>query len=519
MGCSGPDRSALASAGLLTALLLGGAGLAMLQGAAAQGPAGAGLRGADPAAGALPAAASTPDSRAPLPTLARPADPAASQSRRARLRVRRSRPPTVAPVRAIVRPPIVNPRVVPEIQPPLVGLPDTPLQALAVRRRRPAADDPYGPLGLRVGNVNLYPAIEQSLGYDTNPNRANKGLARGSFVSRSDAELRLQSDWSAHELTGFLRGGYSAFERVPEADRPDGEGQVGLRIDASRDTALDAEGHFRIDTVRPGSPELNARVVERPIFATEGGSAGVSQRFNRLQIGLRGGVDRLDYEDARLTSGTVLDQSDRNQTRTALRLRAGYELKPGMVPFLEGYVDRRDYDRRVDSAGFRRSSDGIGVKLGTSVELTRLVTGEVSAGVEERHYEDRRLGTLRGPIVDAAIIWQATPLTQVRLRGSRRLEETTIPSANGVVTDQAILEVQHDLRRNLSLVAAFTFFHNDYQGVRLREDGYAATARVEYRLNRHVALRASYTHERLDTSVLGGDYTADVFLVGLRFQR
>jgi hypothetical protein len=87
-----------------------------------------------------------------------------------------------------------------------------------------------------------------------------------------------------------------------------------------------------------------------------------------------------------------------------------------------------------------------------------------------------------------------------------------------VLFSRATLEVQHDLRRNLSLIGAITVSDADYRGVDLREEGFAGSVKLDYRLTRSVALRASFTHERLKSSGEGSDYTANVYLVGLRFQ-
>ena len=88
----------------------------------------------------------------------------------------------------------------------------------------------------------------------------------------------------------------------------------------------------------------------------------------------------------------------------------------------------------------------------------------------------------------------------------------------GALVSRATLEVQHDLRRNVSLIAAVTVSEADYRGIALREDGFAGSLRLDYRLTRSVALRASFTHERLKSTDHGSDYTANVYLVGLRFQ-
>jgi hypothetical protein len=438
---------------------------------------------------------------------------------------KRSRPPTAKIVRPRVREPIVGLRLRPdaEVQTPVLGLPDPPpVAATAVgtpdlrRRRLTAEEDPYAPLGIKEGGVVYYPSVGQSVGYDTNPNRVQPG-AKGSVALRTDGELKIRSDWLTHELTGELRGGYSVFPSLPGADRPDGDGVVRLRLDASRDTALDFEGRYRIDTQRPGSPDLSVATRERPIIATYGGSAGVTQSYNRFVIGLRANIDRETYEDARLSDGTVLRQNDRDVTQFGLRLRTGYELNPGMTPFVDTLIDTRVHDLAVDYNGLRRDSDGIGVKAGTTFELSRILTGEVSGGWQHRTYVDRRLRDLDGPLFDASLAWFATPLTTVRLRAGTAISETTVTTASGILTQTGTLEITHDLRRNLRLTLAATALTNDYKGSGIHEDGYGLSAKLDYRLTRFLTLRASYAFDHLKSSIPFGGYTANTYLLGVRF--
>lgn len=440
-----------------------------------------------------------------------------SASATGRPAARRSRPATALPVRSVVRAPTVSSRVKADVQAPVVGLPDpVPVLDAAPPRRRPSTEDPYAQLGLRSGGVTFYPSIEESVGYDTNPERT--AVKQGSALLRTEGGLRVQSDWPVHELKADLRGAYNVYPDLHSADRPEGSGLVNLRLDASRDTPVDLEGRFVLDTQRPGSPDLTAAVRDRPLVANFGASAGVTQRFNRLSLGLRGNIDRGVFEDARLTNGSILDQSDRNENRYGVQLRAGYEVTPGLIPFVEALADTRVYDQKIDSSGFARDSTGFGGRIGTTFELTRLLTGEVSAGYQTRHYDDARLRDLNGPLVDAALIWSATPLTTVRLRAQSQIDETTVAFSSGVLFQRASLEVQHDLRRNLSVTAALALSEADYRGVQIQEDGIAGSVKVDYRMTRSLVVRASFTHERLKSSSPGSDYTANTYLIGLRFQ-
>lgn len=468
---------------------------------ASTGNTGLSVQNAEPAIGTVPPIGIRRPTRPPRPT------------------ARRSRNPVQAlpgtPFRSTLNPP----SLAPDVQPQLNGVPDPELALRTtpppLPRRRLAEEDPYASLGIRTGGLTLFPAIEQSIGYDTNPNRTQD--RKGSFVSHTEGELRLQSDWSRHELSGFLRGAYNEYPSVPEASRPEGAGRIGLRLDVLRDTQINIEGRYLIDTQRPDSPDLASPVRTRPLIFSEGGTLGVTQRFNRLVASIQGTIDRTDYENAQTPSGIVIDQSDRNVTQYGLRGRVGYEVTPGFIPFVEVLADTRIYDQRIDNSGFARSSDGIGGRAGTTFEITRLITGEIAAGAIDRRYDDPRLGNLTSPLLDASLVWAMTPLTTIRATASATVDETTVADARGVQTLRGLVEVSHALRRNLILTAGLTVSDYDYQGVPIEERGYGALLRAEWKLNRSVAIRASYNWERLESSIPNSSYTANVFLVGMRF--
>jgi hypothetical protein len=408
-----------------------------------------------------------------------------------------------------------------QFRPPQItvtGLPPAPPPPPPLRRSTGPEEDPYAPLGLRLGSVVLKPALTTGIGYDTNPQRSAGSDRKGSPFSRTDGEVEIQSDWNVHELKGKLRGGYSAFFRDSEASRPDGEGNLDLRLDAARDTRILLESRMKLDTQRPGSPDLNAPVIGRPLVYQYGGSAGVTHDFNRLQMTLRGSVDRSDYQDATLTSGAILSQKDRNQTQYGLRLRAAYEVTPGFKPFVQGEVDTREFDEAVDSSGYRRSSDGVTGRVGSTFEISRQLTGEVSAGYQNRKYDDNRLRNLKGFVGDAAILWSPTPLTTVTLRGTSELGDTTIAGSSGTTARRVSLEIAHALRRNLIVTGIASFGRTEYEGQGLREDFSSYGARIEYKLTRTFSVRASFTQERLNSTAQGSDYTANVAQVGLRVQ-
>ena len=127
---------------------------------------------------------------------------------------------------------------------------------LIERRPRPRVDAaPFAPTGVDVGSLRLTPFVETGLGYDTNPNRQSFGVKASPFA-RADVGIGAQSQWSEHNLTADLHGGYSDYFRNHNADHPDGAGKINSRIDVLRETQIDLEGRFLLSTQTPGSPQI-----------------------------------------------------------------------------------------------------------------------------------------------------------------------------------------------------------------------------------------------------------------------
>ena len=418
------------------------------------------------------------------------------------------------------------------LQPPPTGVAVVP--TIPVKRARPPEPNPYEPTGIDVGSLRLKPYIEGAFGYDTNPGRVEKP-SKGSTLGRVDAGVAVESLWSVHSLKGELRAGYADYLQVKNVNRPDATAKIDGRIDVTRDTSFDYGGAANVTTIRSGSPEIqpgstNITSTNQPISWNTSGYVGGTHRFNRLELSLRGTIERAQTGDATFSDGSIQQLHLNDYTTVGVRPRVSYEVSPLFKPFVEATIDQRTYDHVSDVNGFQRNSHGYALRGGASFEIDGKLKGEVSGGYAEREYKDPRLVRLRGPTFDAALIYTATPLTTVTLRGSTTTNETTVPNASGAITRKAQVEIAHDLLRNLKIIGQASYQVTSYQGENiassftgsstgLNERTINAGIKAEYSLTRTVVVKASYAYERLKTTVTGADYTANIFLLGLRLQR
>jgi hypothetical protein len=385
--------------------------------------------------------------------------------------------------------------------------------------RRPIVDDkPFDPVGIGVGSFRLRPAIEVSGGYDTNPARAPAGGGASNYGIVAP-ELQVNSSWSRHELTADLRGSYTSYGAAPSLDRPAFDGRIDGRVDVTSQTRIDLESRLLVATDSPGSPNIQAGLARLPISADVGGSVGLGQRFNRFDVALKGGLDRTTYQNSTFTDGTTASNDDRNFDQYSTQLRIGYELTPGVKPFVELDADRRHHDIAVDRSGFERDSDGRAAKIGSTFELSRILTGQLAFGHLDRGYADPRLQTLKGPTLDASLTWVASALTTIKLTATTTANESTLAGVSGVFTHELGIEVDHALRTWLEASLKLTGDRDGYVGIPRQDNRYAEATALTYKLSRELQLKGELRHEWLTSNTVGNNYQAYVALLGMRLQR
>ena len=398
-----------------------------------------------------------------------------------------------------------------------------------LRKRLRIDDDPFGAVGDYAGSFLIKSAVELGGGYDTNPGRTF--VPKGSPFYVVAPEFLAVSDWERHAVVADLRGSFTGYGNTfpppaggtissapTDVDRPDFTGHVDGRLDVTRDTRLLGEVRLRVSTDNPGSPNIQAGLARYPIYTTLGGTFGVDQNFNRLQVSAGGTVDRTVYQFSKLTDGTSTSNDDRNFDQYGGVGRVSYDMLPGVKPFAEIEGDSRVHDVKFDRNGFQRDSGGGYAKAGTSFEFSRLLTGEISVGYAARDYVDARLKRLEGLLVASSLVWTATPLTTAKFYSNTSIDETTLPGTSGVLTHTYTVEVDHDFRRWLTAIGKFTYGTLDYQGDVRRDKIYSASGDLIYKLNRNLWLKGTLRRDILDSNILGSSSASTVVMLGVRLQ-
>jgi hypothetical protein len=410
------------------------------------------------------------------------------------------------------------------LSPPAVTLPpSTALRAVPLRARRAQEEaDAFAPTGVRAGQLILKPFVETSVGHETNPNQVATG-AKASAAIRTNGGLNVVSDFSSSSLTADIHGGYSEFPSNSNADRPDASATVDGRVDLTRTDTLDTEARFTLATQTPGSPLLavpnSVFITNRPTITSEGATLGETHQFGPLALGLKGTFDRTQYGDATQSDGSIFRYSQDNYNDYGVVARATYEPTPAIVPFAEAGFDSRVRDNAIDQAGYARDSIGGTARVGATMDVLGYVTGTISGGYLDRHYNDPRLPNLRGPTLDGQLVYAATPLTTLTFRASTTASETTLAGASGAISRSFGVELAHTFFRAFTLSGIATVNPNDYQGVRGNETYTTYTLKGAYSVTRDVQLIASASRQSLSSTFASEAFRDTIFLAGVRLQR
>jgi len=383
-----------------------------------------------------------------------------------------------------------------------------------LQRRRPEVEQ----LGVRAGTFRFLPRLELGETYDSNVFLTDRNTRSDwLFVARPSLDIR--SDFSNHALNFSAAGDFGRYHRYSSENYNDYRLDLNGRYDVARETAVSGDLFHRrlhegrsdpdVSTFGQGSASRGTFYTEPVTYYVTGGEAAVTQGFNRIRARLSGTAAHYGYNDVQTQTGKA-SLADRDRWEYGTALRVGYDLGTGIQPFVQGTYTRTNYQRATDFAGRDRDSNGYEAVVGTTLDLTGLITGEVYTGWLSKRYQDARMKDFSGLAFGGQLNWAVTQLTTVSARASRQIRETDTTQGGRLATSYTrtigALGVDHELLRNLLLNGRLQWRQDDFTGINRTDNVYTAGAGATYLINRNFYLTGGYTYETRKSDVTGLDY-------------
>jgi hypothetical protein len=382
---------------------------------------------------------------------------------------------------------------------------------------RPAEENPYEAVGIRLGSFILKPTLETGVTATSNADSSVDGSE--AVLSETTLRLNAASDWASHSATIDAYGTFRETLSGQEVD--DFAAGVDAELELELGNDYRAKGTFTYSAApeSAASPVVIVGAADEPLRQTIGGTLGLEKDVGKARFAVTGGIEHDSYGDADLEGGGVLSQEDRNSTLYSVALRAGYEISPAVTPFVETEFGRNLYDQEIDSAGYRRSSDRYAVRGGLELDLGEKLSGEISAGWIREDFDDERLDPLSTPTVEGEMTWSPQRGTDVTLSGSTVLEGTTTPGESGSVLYSSGIGIEREIRANLTGNANFGAAYRNYA----ESDGYDvilnADASLTWWLNRYAGVVTRVRHETVASNLPDRDAETNSIFLGLKLQR
>ena len=376
-------------------------------------------------------------------------------------------------------------------------------------------NNPFDPVGIRVGTFIMRPSITQQIAHEHD----RDGSADTSRTySRTVLETEIESDWTRHQL---VIGAEQVIDKTISGDgSEDPSTAIGadLRLDLSSTTTANVGVDYQFGRENPTDANAIANATAQAEVHDFAAAGSLSHLFGswRGTATLSGG--RTTYGSAELSDGTLVSLADRNQSNYTVTLRAGLETGSAYRPFVEGDGGQIIYDDTLDASGFDRSSTTYGLRAGVAADFGEKLTGEIALGYAQRDIDDSRLEPIQAFTIDGFATWSPRRGTDVLMGLATSLEDSTTANEPGSVLYAASVDVTHRLRTSLSANVSGFVGWRDYVGITPNETIFGAGAGFTWWWNRYFALDGAVTYER--TTSDGGIDQDDLFVgLGVKVQR
>jgi hypothetical protein len=387
----------------------------------------------------------------------------------------------------------------------------TTVIAQELRRGAGVLDRPkpeLDPLGVRAGGFLIFPKVELGTTYDDNV-FATENDKEGDFLFQVLPTVRVESDFSRHLLRFSAGADVARYVDNTSENYIDYFFTGGGRYDVTGDASLSTNVAYRKAHEERGDPDSPSSASEPIEFSRTSADLGYQQRFNRVTGRVGVGAENEDYDDVTSVTGGTLDQDDRDNWAYFATGQIGYDLYPGYQPFLRFTYTRTEYDEGIE----KPDSDTYEAVVGTTLDLTNLLTGEVFIGYLTRDYDEESFEDFTGLAFGLSLDYAVTQLTSLSANVSHAVEEGFGTTPNPRETSTFRVGIDHELLRNVTLSALAQYKMDDYQNTDQEDDFYLVQASATYNINRNFYLRGTYSYTMRDSNQTGGDYDRNLFLL------
>jgi hypothetical protein len=184
-------------------------------------------------------------------------------------------------------------------------------------------------------------------------------------------------------------------------------------------------------------------------------------------------------------------------------LRTGYFVSPRINAFVQG-----GFRREVRDVDTGRDNNVYSASVGTEIDFTGLLFGEVNAGWSLQEFDDSERDSENGFTYGANLTWNPTGLTSLRLEGEGGFEPSDVGSSK--LESEIGLRIDHELLRNLLIGGEVRYRRDDFQDANRVDNRIDVGPVITYFVNRNFSVGADYVFTTRDSDESDREFDRNV---------
>jgi hypothetical protein len=368
----------------------------------------------------------------------------------------------------------------------------------------------FDPLGIRAGGFLIYPSVSVDGQYNDNI-FASDDNEESDVIFTFRPRIAARSNFPRHSLNLTVQSDIGQYVDNTDENFLDYGANLGGRLDITRSNRLlGGAKYLKSHEERDDPEDPGVEVSDEPVeFDEYGGNLGFEQDFNRFNFAVIGDVARRDYEEG--------DDADRDRILYGGTLRTGYFISPRINAFLQGGYRREVRDTsEQDDPPIKRDNNVYEARVGTAIDITGLLFGEVSVGWALQEFDESDLDSENNFVYGAGLTWNPTPLTSLGLDASGGFVPSDVGASN--LENRIALRVDHELLRNVLIGGQVSYRRDDFQESGRVDNRFDVGPDITYLLNRYLSVGAGYTFTTRDSDDSDREFTRNLITLRLNAQ-
>ena len=368
--------------------------------------------------------------------------------------------------------------------------------------------------GIHAGNFFIRPSVAALGIYDDNI-FANDSNRQSDMRFELAPSVTVKSDLPRHVLDFSLDGRIVNYADHTEQNYENFQAKLrsALHFDHAHTlsfSALSALEHAEVGAITSGTTA--AEPV--PIFHNRV-SAGVTRDAGRLYGTVSASAERWDYSDVTSTSGSIVDEDQRDLDQYSAQFRAGYRFSPGYEA-----VGKFRAIRQLGNTTGTDSIDATGYEAlgGLAFETGPLLRWSLLAGYGYRDYDAESRSDVPSSLFEGELRW--SPTQRMTLTGTigRSFVDSLDEDGDARVETSVRGQITYDIWHNLKGHVELGLVDADFTGVDQQDTTWIARAGLDYEIKRDWFLALGYEHQDRNSTNDAFDMTRNRILVGAKLK-